>query len=440
MLFVCQSPTEFSTMVGMAYHQAYICVLQKMNRMIRNQMIPLLGFLIIASCGANPSGPGKKSAAVTAPPAHFSTLSAREKEYYSNQITPLYQSLLLKRGFSGGILLAKNGEIVFEDYHGLINQKTKEPVSANSTFHIASVSKTFTAAVILKLMEQGKLNLDDRVEKYLPDFPYNGITIRHLLTHRSGLPKYDHFMQDTRTEVVLVKNKKGKMVKRYRVVKAPVLVTGLPSNRDVLTFMIRHRPSIQALPDRRYSYCNTNYAMLALIVEQITGQAFPDYMRKNVFAPLGMTNSFVFSIRDTGRYIPSYNYNNSPFRLEKLDCIYGDKNVYSTVRDLLQWDKALYSGAFLSPATLEMAYQPYSHETRGFKNYGLGWHLYLKPSEPPVVYHNGWWHGNNAVFKRLIQDTATVIILGNKFNKNIYAAGKMSSVFTGRPDTTRLEE
>lgn len=403
-------------------------------------MIPLLGFLIIASCGANSTGPEKKPAPAATAAPRISKLSDREKEYYSNQIAPLYQSLLLKRGFSGGILLAKNGEIVFEDYHGLINQKTKEPITASSTFHIASVSKTFTAAVILKLMEEGKLNLDDRVEKYLPDFPYNGITIRNLLTHRSGLPKYDHFMQDTRTEVVMVKNKKGKMVKRYRVVKAPVIVTGLPSNRDVLKYMIAHHPSIQSLPDRRYSYCNTNYAMLALIVEQITGEAFPDYMRKKVFEPLGMTNTYVFSVKDTGRYTPSYNYNNSPFRLEKLDCIYGDKNVYSCVRDLLQWDKALYAGTFLSPQTLEMAYQPYSHETRGFKNYGLGWHLFLKPSEPPVVYHNGWWHGNNAVFKRLIQDTATVIILGNKFNKNIYAAGKMSSVFTGRPDTTRLEE
>ena len=126
--------------------------------------------------------------------------------------------------------------------------------------------------------------------------------------------------------------------------------------------------------------------------------------------------------------------------MDKLDCIYGDKNVYSTVGDLLQWDRALYLGQFLKPETLALAFQPYSNEKRGEKNYGLGWHLLIKPTEPTIVYHNGWWHGNNAVFKRMVSDSATVIILGNKFNRNIWAAGKMSSVFTGHMDTTTLEQ
>ncbi len=407
--------------------------------MLRLKMIPLLTFLLIAACGSNPTA-DKKEPVKAKKPSAFSGVSAREKEYYSSAIAPLYQSLLLRTGFNGAILLAKNGEIVFEDYHGYINLKTKEPITSNSTFHIASVSKTFTAAVILKLMEEGKLNLEDNVEKYLPGFPYNGITIKDLLSHRSGLPKYDHFMDGTISTVVMVKNKKGKMVKRIKTIKAPVQVTGLPNNNDVLQYMIKYRPAPEASPNRRYSYCNTNYAMLALIVERITQMPFPVYMQENVFKPLGMTSTYVFSVKDTAKYIPSYNYNNSPFKLQKLDCIYGDKNVYSTVRDLLLWDKALYFGNFISLKSLDMAFQPYSNESRGFKNYGLGWHLLIKPPDPTIVYHNGWWHGNNAVFKRLVADSATVIILGNKFNKNIWAAGKMSSVFTGHADTTRLDE
>lgn len=403
-------------------------------------IIPILTFLIMACSSAPTQVPGQPLAAAVVHKASFSGLSPAEKNYYANAIESQYESLLVKRGFNGAILVAKNGEIVFEDYRGTYNFKTGEQLSENTPLHVASISKTFTAMVVLKLMEQGKLKLDDPVERYITNFPYSGITIRDLLSHRSGLPKYDHFMDGTQTIATTVRNRRGKLVKRYRTVKSPVQVTGMVSNEDVLNYMIRFRPPVEASPNRRYIYCNTNFAMLALVVERITKTPFPEYMMTNVFKPLGMDHTYIFTIKDTANYVPSYYANRNPFRLEKLDCVYGDKNVYTTVRDLLRWDKALYDGSFLSPETLELAYQPYSHELRGVKNYGLGWHLLVKPSEPTVVYHNGWWHGNNAVFKRLVADTATVIILGNKFNPGIWSAGKMSSVFTGRPDTTELDQ
>lgn len=400
-------------------------------------LVTFLTFLLIA-CGA-PAPKNKKE--IVAPKIIAPhPLSEREKAYYISKIEPLYNSSLKRTGFNGSILLAKNGEIVFEDYRGFINFKTKEPITATTPFHLASISKTFTATVILHLMEQGKIQLEDPVEKYLPNFPYRNITIKDLLTHRSGLPKYDHFMEGTRSEVVRVKNKRGKIVKRVRTYKVPIDIAGLPDNEELLQYMIRVKPPVEASPNRHFSYCNTNYAMLALVVEKITRIPFPVYMKDSVFTPLGMKNSYIFSKKDTGHYVPSYNFNNAPFPLEKLDCIYGDKNVYSTVRDLLLWDRALYQGQFVSNQTMEMAYRPYSNEKRGQKNYGLGWHLYINPPDPTIVYHNGWWHGNNTVFKRLISDSATVIILGNKFNRSIWSAGKMSSVFTGRPDTTLLEE
>ena len=159
----------------------------------------------------------------------------------------------------------------------------------------------------------------------------------------------------------------------------------------------------------------------------------------SVFVPLGLKSSYVFSIKDTSNYQPSYQPSWAPFKFEKLDCVYGDKNVYSTVRDLLEWDKALYAGKFVSAKSLELAFTGYSNEKRGEHNYGLGWRLIEKPDQT-IVYHNGWWHGNNSVFQRLIKDTATIIILGNKFNRNIYSASKMSSVFTGVVDTTKTIE
>lgn len=405
--------------------------------MFKAKMIPLLTFLVIA-CGSQPSPGIIKPLPGGLGREGFSPLSAKEKAYYANAIEPLYQSMLLRTGFNGSIVVAKNGEIVFEDYHGSANLKTKEPIDSTTAFHVASVSKTFTATVILKLMEEGKLSINDKVDKYLPSFPYPNITIEHLLTHRSGLPKYDYFLLGTKTESYRVKNKKGRMVTRNRTVKVPLTYTGYATNEDVLNYLALRRPNLDMATDRmrKYYYSNTNYALLALIVEKVTNMSFPTYMTTYVFKPLGMNNSYIFSVKDTADYQPSYYANNRIYRLEKLDCIYGDKNVYTTARDLLLWDRALYLGTFVSAKMLDMAYQPYSV---GRDNYGLGWHLLVDPPEPTIVFHNGWWHGNNATFKRLVADTATVIILGNKFNKNIYRAGKMSSVFTGHADTTNLE-
>jgi len=340
-------------------------------------------------------------------PLVYTSLKSSEKEIYLNAIKPIYEKQLLKTGFNGAILIAKNGEVVFEDYQGMINFSTKEPITPSSTFHVASVSKTFTAMTILRLMEQGRLALTDPVEQYLPSFPYSGITLELLLSHRSGLPKYDQLMAGTRSYVTRRKNRRGKWVKQTVYVKDPVSLTGLSSNYDVLKFLAGVRPALESQPNRRYSYNNTNFALLALVIEKITGQTYPQYMKDSVFTPLGMKDTYVFSLKDTANYIPSYTPGKKAYPLEKLDCIYGDKNVYSTVRDLLQWDKALYQGKFVSMQSQQLAYEPLSNETRGKKNYGLGWHLYVDPPNPTVVYHNGWWHGNNAVFRRLLSDTAT---------------------------------
>ncbi len=401
------------------------------------KIIPVLSFLVLA-CSNTPTNHITK---VITKPVVAAPITPKEKEYYASLIGPLYKTMLLDKGFNGAIIAAKNGEIVFEDYHGWYDYKRKDSITALTPFHIASTSKTFTAMVILHLMEQGKLNLDDNVQKYLPTFPYQNISIKNLLTHRSGLPNYVHFMEGgSEVEIIRKKNKKGKTINIKRVVKSKTDgFKGIATNKDVLQFMITHKPPIEASPNRVFHYCNTNFALLALIVEKVTAIDFPRYMMDSVFVPLGLKSSYIFSIKDTANYHPSYQPSWTPFKFEKLDCVYGDKNVYSTVRDLLEWDKALYAGKFVSPKSLELAFTGYSNEKRGEHNYGLGWRLIEKPDQT-VVYHNGWWHGNNAVFQRLIKDTATIIILGNKFNSNIYKASKMSSVFTGIVDTTKTIE
>lgn len=367
-------------------------------------------------------------------------LSAEQKENYRRAIQPMYQSLLLNTGFSGGILVAKNGEIIFEDYQGQYDRSTRQLIDSLTPFHLASISKTFTASAILRLYEQGKLDLNDPVETYIPGFPYRGIQLKLLLNHRSGLPKYEYFMNATGSRTVRYKNKRGRWVYKKEYYRDPKRFNGLATNRDVVDYMIRYKIPATAKPNTRYQYCNTNYALLAMVIEKVTGRNYPDYLKDSLFTPLGMNSSFVFSLRDTGNYVPSYDYRNSPYPLGTFDVVYGDKNIYSTVRDLFKWNEALKTGKYVSLTTLQdKAYQPYSHETKGNRNYGLGWHLYFPADSPPVIYHNGWWHGNNTVFKRLITDDAVIIVLGNRFNRNIWAAGKISNVFTGLADTTLLE-
>jgi len=368
-------------------------------------------------------------------------LSTLDKEKLTAEVKAKYELLLGNRGFSGEIIVAKNGEIIFEDYKGFSDFGNKTAMMPATPIHVASISKTFTAMAALKLWEQNKLDLKAPVTKYISNFPYTNVTIEQLLSHRSGLPDYTSFMESRKYLVTKVKNKRGRWIKQIRLIKSePPYKQGIYNNQDVLDFMVNKRPAPQTYPDRVFKYCNTNFVLLALIIEKITGQYFPTYMAENLFKPLKMDNTFIFSANSIDKYTPSYNARLVPYRIEKFDFIYGDKNVYSTARDMLLWDKALTDGNYLAPATLEMAYQPQSPTNKYYHNYGLGWRILAKPNQEKLIYHNGWWHGNNSVFTRLINESATIIILGNKFNKSIYKGKEIASVFTGNVDTTSLVE
>ena len=396
-------------------------------------------FVLICACGTS-QGPRFQDALNT-PSFTYNKLSDTERDRLSAEIKLKYDKLLGNRGFSGQILVSKNGEIIFEDYKGYSNLSQKSPIIPETPIHLASVSKTFTGMVAMKLWEQEKLDLKAPITKYLPNFPYTEVTIEQLLSHRSGLPDYTYFMESRKYVSVKVKTKRGRWVKKLKLIQnEKPFREGNYTNQDVLDYMVQKRPAIAANPDRVFRYCNTNYVLLALIIEKVTGKDFPTYMDETVFKPLKMTNSYIFSAKTLDKYTPSYNAKMQPYRIEKYDCIYGDKNVYSTVRDLYLWDKALTEGVFLRPETLELAYQPQSPTNKYYHNYGFGWRILVKPNEEKLIYHNGWWHGNNTVFNRMIGETATIIILGNKFNKTIYKGKELGSVFTGKLDTTSLVE
>ena len=271
---------------------------------------------------------------------------------------------------------------------------------------------------ILKLWENAALLLDDPVTNYLEGFLFPLITFRNLLSHRSGLPNYVHFVE-----------KMGWDTHRF------------VTNTDILQLLIDNADKLK--PGRAnayFDYCNTNYALLALIVEKVSQISFSDYLNKVFFKPLGMNNSFVFSIDMAESVLPSYKFNNQREPIMFLDAIYGDKNIYSTPRDMMKWDYALSTNQLFAQKTLEEAFKGYSYERRGTRNYGLGWRLVEMPSGKKIIYHNGWWHGNNTVFTRFIKEQITIIILGNKYNKTIYKGKQFASVFTGKVDSTDTDD
>jgi CubicO group peptidase (beta-lactamase class C family) len=326
-------------------------------------------------------------------------------------ISTFFDTGLLKQGFNGGILIAKNGEVIYEKYQGKIDlskDSINNLISDSTPLHIASTTKTFTSVAILRLAQENRLSLTDSVEKYFPAFPYKGITITTLLNHRSGLPNYLYFISNSTWD------KKKKL-----------------TNADMLQFMIEHKPEVSYGANTHFSYCNTNYVLLAMIVEKVTGKTFPDYMQQKYFGPLQMKHSYVFTLKDTNTANASFTRKGGLWEYDCMDGTYGDKNIYTTPGDLLKWDQALYTDQVLDKAMKDSAFKGYSFERPSIHNYGLGWRLQFLPNGKKIVYHFGKWHGFNAAFARLQDEQATIIILGNKFNKSIYGAALICYDFFG---------
>jgi CubicO group peptidase (beta-lactamase class C family) len=328
------------------------------------------------------------------------------------QVSGFVDSNLLARGFNGGILFAKDGQVIYERYTGRVDLRKQDSVFIDSTtsFHVASTSKTLTAVAILRLVQENKLSLQDSLQKFFPGFPYKGVTVKMLLNHRSGLPNYLYFMSNNKWGI----GPDNKWNHQFA------------TNQDVIDMMYEKIPDRTAAPDTRFHYSNTNFMLLATIIEKISGIPFPQYMKEKIFTPLHMDHSYIFTLADSSRATPTFTYNNTYWEFDFLDQTYGDKNLYTTPRDLLKFDQALYTEQLISKALQDSAFTPYSLEKKSIHNYGLGFRLQMLPNGKKIVYHFGKWHGSNAAFARLIDEKATIIILGNKFNRAIYDAAQQS--------------
>ena len=199
------------------------------------------------------------------------------------KIDSLMNALFSTHDFNGNVLVAEKGKILYSHSFGFANEKTKEKLTVNSIFETGSVSKQFTAMAIMILKEKGKLNLDDEVKKYIPELSnYNGITIRHLLNHTGGFPDYMEIM-----DTLFDKSK-------------------IATNKDIVAIYSKYKPKVLFEPNIKFEYSNTGYAFLATIIENVSGLSYSEYLRKNIFKPLKMKNTFVYNRRLNPKKVANY--------------------------------------------------------------------------------------------------------------------------------------
>ncbi len=340
-------------------------------------------------------------------------LSASYINSKKNAIERFYKKNWPHNSMNGGFLVAKNGQIIFEKYEGMANFRKKRPMTASTPLHLASVSKVLTASAILKLVDEGRIDLDQKVNSILKNFPFPKVTVKMLLNHRSGMRNYAYFT-----------DKKDGVWDRHNTL----------TNYDIVNLMATKNIGLESRTDSRFSYCNTNYAVLALIIEKTTGLSYKNAMERMIFKPLGMNHTFVYDHeKDKDTVVPSYKGNRVEIGKDYLDDVYGDKNIYSTPRDLLKFDLARNSPDFLNPKLLKLVYTPFSQERKGEKNYGLGIRMINWRSGQNFYFHNGWWHGNTSSFISLIKEDVTIIALSNKYTTKTYQVRKLSKLFGDYP-------
>lgn len=396
---------------------------------LKKTNIPQILFVILvfASCGKEIKTPQKTVETTEEdtlpkmkPHAPEKKLPANYVNSIKGRINNFYVKNWPNNSMNGSFLVARNGQIIFERYNGFANKNEGTKITAETPVQIASVSKVLTATAVLKLVNAGKIDLDQKVNTILKTFPYEACTVRMLLSHRSGMRNYAYFTDHDKS----VWDRHNQL-----------------TNQDILDILATKNVGLEATVGTRFSYCNTNYAMLALIIEKITGLKYKEAMSEMIFKPLGMTHTYVFDDdKDRKKIVPSYKGNGVEIGFDYLDNVYGDKNIFSTVRDLLKFDRARNSPDFLKPELLKQVYKGYSNERKGTKNYGLGIRMINWDSGQNYYFHNGWWHGNTSSYVPLMKENVTIIALSNKMTRKTYAVRKLAPIFGDYPFVFKDEE
>jgi CubicO group peptidase (beta-lactamase class C family) len=337
------------------------------------------------------------------PNAVITTVSSNLKAL---QLDTLYSELYESGAFNGCVLVAENGEVIFEKSYGLADEQTQRALNDSSIFELASVSKQFTAMGIVQLQKEGKLSFDDEISRYVPELArYQGVTIFNLLNHTSGLPDYMELAEEHWDK------------------------SKIATNDDILRLFGLQAPAPLFEPNAQWEYSNTGYLVLATIIERVSGRSFGDYLNDKIFTPLEMTNTLVhrrrFAPLEIENYAHGYVYSESlqkkilPDELGAdhyvvwLDGIVGDGMVNSNLKDLFKWDRALYTNQLVDDADRDLLFSSVMTADSTQTEYGLGWMIDSTDTYGKSVLHTGGWAGYITFIERNLDHNHTIIVLQN---------------------------
>ncbi|MEM6632012.1 MAG: serine hydrolase domain-containing protein [Bacteroidota bacterium] len=306
-----------------------------------------------------------------------------------------FTTLQKENKFNGVVFFAKDGEALLAKGYGFTNYTKEETLTENSSLRLASVSKQFTAAGIMRLKEKGMLNYDDLVSTYIENFPYKDVSIRNLLNQTSGIP--DIYME-------LAKRKKKEI--------------DLLTNEIAVELIVTEKRKAESGPNEEFQYSNTNYIILARLIEILSGLSFEEFMRVELFEPLGMENTRVWNLLSEEATFDhkaddfkNFNGRASQLKPSFIDGVAGDGAVFCSAKDMLIWDSFWYENPFIGQASLEEAFKKPQLNDGKTSNYGFGWVLTKEG-----MWHNGAWLGARTIISRDTANKTCWVVLDNSSN------------------------
>lgn len=319
------------------------------------------------------------------------SLSCSSKDSLDDQIEKIFSEFNNDTP-GASVAVVKHGKVIYQQRFGLADIQSKERIKPETNFRLASITKQFTAFSIMLLEDQNKLSFDDPVEKFFPNFPVNKseTTIKNILQHTSGILAYEDYMSDTLT--IQLKDK------------------------DVLQILL-NQDSVYFSPGTEHRYSNSGYAILALIIEQVSGQTFAEFLSDHIFIPLEMKNSVAFEkgISKVSNRAYGYEKTDSGFIFSDqslTSAVLGDGGIYSSTIDLIKWDRSIDEATLLPEDILSIAFEKTKLPNGELADYGLGWRL--DPYRDYVRhYHTGSTSGFSNIYMKLPEIDLTIILLMN---------------------------